>query len=165
MKREEANDLVALRKAGVRRYVKGDYGSAFDYLSKAAGLGDAEAQSHLSVMYLKGRGVAKDEKEAVHYMEEAAIGGHTTSRYNLGVYEWNNGSRERAMKHFIIAAKLGDDDSVGKLKQGYKEGSVSKEDFAAALRAHQAAVDATKSSQRDAAAEKAKVEPLHEKRW
>ena len=116
-------------------------------------------------MYLKGRGVAKDEKEAVHYMEEAAIGGHTTSRYNLGVYEWNNGSRERAMKHFIIAAKLGDDDSVGKLKQGYKEGSVSKEDFAAALRAHQAAVDATKSSQRDAAAEKAKVEPLHEKRW
>ena len=165
MKREEANDLVALRKAGVRRYVKGDYGSAFDYLSKAAGLGDAEAQSHLSVMYLKGRGVAKDEKEAVHYMEEAAIGGHTTSRYNLGVYEWNNGSRERAMKHFIIAAKLGDGDSVGKLKQGYKEGSVSKEDFAAALRAHQAAVDATKSSQRDAAAEKAKVEPLHEKRW
>ncbi len=33
----------------------------------------------------------------------------------------------------------------------YAKGIVSKEDFAAALRAHQAAVDATKSTQREAA--------------
>ncbi len=38
------------------------------------------------------------------------------------------------------------------LKQCYTDGHVSKEDFAAALRAHQAAVDATKSPQREAAA-------------
>ena len=56
---------------------------------------------------------------------------------------------DRAVKHFIIAAKLGDDDSLDALKKGYKKGYVSKEDFAAALRAHQAAVDATKSPQRE----------------
>ena len=54
-------------------------------------------------------------------------------------------------EHFIIAAKLGDDDSLEGLKSCYREGAVSKEDFAAALRAHQAAVDATKSPQREAA--------------
>jgi len=37
------------------------------------------------------------------------------------------------------------------LKTCYAAGKVSKEDFTAALRAHQAAVDATKSPQREAA--------------
>eukprot|EP00984_Skeletonema_dohrnii_P022749 scaffold11856_cov96-Skeletonema_dohrnii-CCMP3373.AAC.1 len=55
------------------------------------------------------------------------------------------------MKHWIIAAALGHDGSLDALKDRYKDGLVSKEDFAAALRAHQAAVDATKSPQREEA--------------
>ena len=55
------------------------------------------------------------------------------------------------MKHFIIAAKLGLDDALEALKSCYREGVVSKEDFAAALRGHQAVVDAMKSLQREAA--------------
>ena len=55
------------------------------------------------------------------------------------------------MKHWIIAANLGDDDSIKIFKQCYAYGDVSKEDFAAALRAHQAAVNATKSPQREKA--------------
>ena len=39
------------------------------------------------------------------------------------------------------------------LKSCFRGGLVSKEDFAAALRAHQAAVDATKSPQREEATE------------
>eukprot|EP00984_Skeletonema_dohrnii_P025343 scaffold14465_cov77-Skeletonema_dohrnii-CCMP3373.AAC.5 len=151
LKRVEANDPVATVFEGIRRHVEGDYGSALEYLTKAARLGDIEALNCLSAMYLKGKGVEKDEKMAVYHLEEAAIAGHPTARFNLGSIEWNNGRKERAMKHYIIAAKLGDDDSVGKLKKGYLEGVLSKEDFAAALRAHQAAVDATKSPQRDAA--------------
>jgi len=37
------------------------------------------------------------------------------------------------------------------VKGGFKRGSISKEDYASALRGHQAAVDATKSPQREAA--------------
>jgi hypothetical protein len=37
------------------------------------------------------------------------------------------------------------------LKRGFAAGFVSKDDFEAALRGHQAAVDATKSEQRDEA--------------
>jgi hypothetical protein len=56
------------------------------------------------------------------------------------------------VKHWIIAANLGDDNSLDALKDGYKRGIVSKEHFAAALRGHQAAVvDAMKSTQRKAA--------------
>jgi hypothetical protein len=62
----------------------------------------------------------------------------------------DNNKIERAKKHFIIAANLGFDDSVEALKHVYVVGHVSKEEFAAALRAHQAAVDATKSPQREA---------------
>jgi hypothetical protein len=70
---------------------------------------------------------------------------------NLGCAEWENGRLDRAVKHFIIAAKLGHDGSLYALKEGYKDGIVSKEDFASALRAHQAAVNATKSPQREEA--------------
>ncbi len=87
-------------------------------------------------------------------MEEAAIGGHPGARHTLGCYELtNNGNLVRAVKHFHIAAAQGVDTSIELLMQVYRHGRgfVSKEDLATALRAHQAAVDATKSPQREAA--------------
>ncbi len=56
---------------------------------------------------------------------------------------------ERAVKHLIIAATHGEDKSIKKLMDAFKRGFVEKEDLAAALRAHQAAVDETKSPQRE----------------
>ena len=65
------------------------------------------------------------------------------------------------MKHWVIAAAQGDDLSIKMLLEKYSisEGCVSKEDLAAALRAHKAAVDATKSSQRDEAEEFYRINP------
>ena len=40
MKRVEANDPVAICHEGGEQYAKGDYSSAFEYWTKAAGLGD-----------------------------------------------------------------------------------------------------------------------------
>ena len=151
MKRVEVNDPEAIRQTGGRCYNEGDYNGAFEYFSKAAELGDMDAHFNLSVMYQKREGVAKDEKKQLHHLEEAAIGGHPDARHNLGCDEWRSGRHERAVKHFIIATKLGYDRSLTTVKQAYAKGDVSKEDFAAALRAHQAAVDATKSPQREAA--------------
>eukprot|EP00985_Skeletonema_marinoi_P025235 scaffold18325_cov110-Skeletonema_marinoi.AAC.4 len=86
-------------------------------------------------------------------MEEAAIGGHPKARHNLGWHEGNNGRYERAVKHLIIAAKLGLDDSIKTLMENFKGGFVQKDELAAALRAHKGAVDATKSPQREVAEE------------
>ena len=102
-------------------------------------------------MYEEGRGVEKDEEKAVYHCEKAAIGGDHIARYNLGYIEKKNGNMERAVKHYVIAAKLGDAGSMKALWRQYKHGNITKEDLEATLRAHQAAINATKSPQREAA--------------
>jgi TPR repeat protein len=153
MKRVEKNDLVAMRYMGGMRLDEGDYESAFEYYTKAAELGDAHAHYCLSVMYRLGQGVEKDEKKEVYHLEEAAFGGHVDARYNLGCHEEMNGRMERAMKHFIIAANMGDKESMKVLWKYHARGFVKKEALTATLRTHHAAVDATKSPQREEAEE------------
>ena len=150
MKRIEANDPVAMCEMGLGLHDVGDIDGAFEYLTKAAALGDVNAHFELSLLYHNGE-IGQDEKKEVYHLEEAAIGGHTRARHNLGIIEERNGRHDRGMKHLIIAAKLGDSKSVAALKRGYRFGLVRKEDFASALRGHQAAVDETKSPQRDEA--------------
>eukprot|EP00985_Skeletonema_marinoi_P017703 scaffold9773_cov151-Skeletonema_marinoi.AAC.2 len=150
-KRVNANDPVAMTRLGVLRYFEGDYDGAFRYQNLAANLGDSGGHFQLSCLYRKGHGVEKDRKKEVYHLEQAAIGGHPNARYNLGCQEEENGRMDRAMKHWIIAAALGHDGSLDALKDSFKDGLLSKEDFAAALRAHQAAIDATKSPQREEA--------------
>ena len=142
---------------GLERLNEGDYNAAFAYFTRAGSLGNVEAHYQLSTLYYTEMydeevGVDTDEKKALHHLTEAAIGGHPIARHNLGCFEWKDGRMDRAAKHFIIAAKLGFDLSLKCIKDFYKAGHVSKEDFAAALRGHKAAVDATKSPQREEAA-------------
>ena len=151
MKRVAVNDPVALGQMALRHARREEYDAAFEYWIKAAELGDADAHYNLSNMYMKGEGVEKDEKKKIHHLEKAAIRGHPNARVNLGIYEVRNGRSERAVKHWIIAANLGHDESTNALKACYKDGIVSKEDFAAALRGHYAAVAARKSPQRELA--------------
>ena len=130
---------------------EGDYGNAFKYFKKAAELGYIAAHNYLSIMYYKGDGVEKDEEKEIYHLEEAAIGGHPYARHNLGIKEFNNGRFERARKHLIIAANLGHNDSLKGLRMLYADGHASKDDYADALRAYQAAVDETKSAEREEA--------------
>ena len=154
MKRIEANDPVAMREMGKDKSHEGDYNTAFEYFTKAAALGDIEAHYQLSGLYQEGEGVEKDQIKQIHHLTKASIGGHPKARHNLGWLEARrNGRLDRAVKHFTIAAKLGDDKSLENLKELYKAGYVSKEDFAAALRGHHAAIVATKSPQREEAYE------------
>ena len=151
MKRVEMNDPVAMCQEGSDQYDKGNYSNAFEYLTKSAELGDTEAHYKLSVMYRDGDGVEKDMGKKLYHSEEAAIGGHPAARYELGWHEGNNSNIERAVKHLIIGATQGSDKSIKALMEMFKMDLVEKEDLAAALRAHKAAVDATKSAQRKTA--------------
>jgi hypothetical protein len=151
MKRIKKNDPAAMSNMGRKCLNRGDYESAFKYLTKAAELGDAEAHYALSVMYHRGNGVKKDTKKRVFHLEEAAIGGHHMARHNLGCKEVENGKFERAKKHFIIAANLGCNESLKCLKELYASGHATKEDYAAALLTYQSAVEATKTPQREEA--------------
>ncbi len=152
-KRVEANDPDAMLEEGRRHYNKGEYSSAFEYLTKAAAMGDAEAHCRLVEFYLLGLGVEEDKGKAIHHLEEAAIGGHPTARFTLGFFEWETGKKERAVKHLIIAVTQGEDKAIKWLMKAFKEGIVIKDDLDSALRAYQAAVEATKSPQREAVPE------------
>eukprot|EP00985_Skeletonema_marinoi_P001227 scaffold499_cov67-Skeletonema_marinoi.AAC.1 len=138
MKRIEANDPVAMRHKGLEHAQRGDYQSAFEHLTKAAELGDIEAHYQLAGMYHDGYGVEKDRGKEMNHLEVATIGGHPNARHNLGCIEEDE-NEERAVKHWIIAAAQGNNDSIKALMNAFRRGFFSKDDLAAALRAHQAA--------------------------
>ena len=151
MKRVKANDPFALTEIGKKCYSEGDCDRAFGYFTKAAALGHMDAHYKLAGLYLQGHGVEEDPKKKMHHLEIAAIGGHPMARCYIGGHEHRNGRVDRAIKHYIIAANLGDDDALNAVKKGFARGIFKKDDNEAALRGHQAAVDATKSQQREEA--------------
>ncbi len=151
-KRIKAGDPKAIRNKGVEAKMVQNYGVALELLTKASKLGDIVAHHLLGNMYAIGEGVEIDKKKGVYHWEEAAIGGHPDARYNLGATNAQQCKFEKAIKHFMIAASLGHDKAVETLKEWYGFGTVTKADFATALRAHQAFVNSTKSPEREAAA-------------
>ena len=152
MKRVEANDPNALRQMGQKHFQREEFFAAFRYWIKAAKLGDAVAHHKLALLYSEGEGVENDEKKIFHF-EEAAIAGHPLARHDLGIHESRGERFERAVKHWIIAANLGNDKSLQELKNCYKDGLITNDDLAAAIRAHHAALAARKSPQRREAEE------------
>ena len=57
-----------------------------------------------------------------------------------------------ALKHWMIAAGCGDNDSLENIKQMFKNGHATKDDYAKALRVYQAYLVEIKSTQRNEAA-------------
>jgi TPR repeat protein len=161
MKRVKANDPVALKEMGGQCHVEGDYDAAFKYLSKAAELGNVDAHYRLGIMYWMGQGVEKDMEKTVYHFEKAAIGGHPRARHGLAWIEGRNGNIERSEKHLIIGANLGAENSMKALWKHYSAGNITKEELEAALRTNKAAIDETKSEQREEA-EKVGTEHLRQ---
>ena len=67
MKRLEASDPVMMCREGWEQYEKGDYNKAFEYLSKAAELGNARAHYQLARMYHYGEGIQEDKGKEIHH--------------------------------------------------------------------------------------------------
>ena len=97
-------------------------------------------------------GVERDEKKANHYWELAAMGGVVEARHNLGNAEGRKGNMDRALKHYMIAAGSGDNNSLDMIKQMFLKGFATKDDYAKALQTYQAHLNEIKSPQRDEAA-------------
>ena len=156
-KRAKCDDVWAIYSLGCY-YDEGKYGlrqshgKANELWLRAGQLGLAEAYHNIAVAYRQGDGVERDEKKAKHYYTLAAMGGHVDARYNLGNLEGRAGKKDRALKHWMISAGAGDDDSLKEIRKCFVSGHATKEDFEKALRAHKEAADEMKSEQREAAA-------------
>ena len=157
MRRVEADDAEAIHQLGYyyrdgRRGFPKDYTKALELFHQAGELGFAKAYVNIGYAYDRGHGVEVDKKKAVYYWELAAMMGNETARHNLGSMEARTGNMDRAFKHFMIAVRSGDDDSLNKIKQLYTIGQASKDDYTKALQAYQEYLGEIKSPQRDKAA-------------
>jgi len=156
-KRMELNDPIGIRNlAGM--YVRGLYGlpqnitKALELWHRGAELGSADAYYAIGIAYNQGRGVRRNEKEAMQYWELAAMSGSSIARHNLGCFEEQSSNYDRALRHWMIAATDGDLDSLKKVKSIYMDGHATKDDYAKALRSYQSYLHDIKSDQRDQAA-------------
>jgi len=69
---------------GYDAYQKGDYKTALNEWQPLAKQGHAGAQTNLGLMYDNGRGVLKDDKEAVKWYLKAAEQGYASAQVTLG---------------------------------------------------------------------------------
>ena len=155
-KRAEANDTDAMRNLGVC-YRDGIHGlprdpeKAMEIWLRAGKLGCPAAYVNIGCVFQEGDGVEKDMKKATKYWELAAMGGDAFARHNLGLIEENEqGSTNRAVKHWMIAAGAGFDESLKSIRKCFMAGLATKDDSERALRAHKEAKDEMKSDQREA---------------
>jgi len=152
-KRMDLNDAGAFNELG-ELYYKGEKGfsrdvnKAFGLWQKAAELGSISAHHSLSNIYYEGKVVKQDIKKVVYHLRIAAIGGHERARHNLGVIEEQIGNMDKAMKHYMIAAKAGLDMSLKAVGEEYKAGCVTKGEYTSVLREHKESQDEMKSEQR-----------------
>ena len=79
--------------------------------------------------------------------------GDAESRNSLGVYEKMEGNYDRALRHWMISAKMGEKNSLENIKDFLLDGFATKEQYIEALKGYQDAVEETRSHDRDVAKE------------
>ncbi|EJK63032.1 hypothetical protein THAOC_16338 [Thalassiosira oceanica] len=149
-------DPDAINRLG-QRYFHGDLGlqkdmrKGVEMYTEAAELGSIEAFCNLGLAHVTGRGVEQDEAKGIHFWEKAAMRGDVESRHNLGCNEMKKNNHGRAVRHWLISAKMGYEASLESIKEMFMAGHTTKEQYAEALKGYQDAVEGTKSHDRDEA--------------
>ncbi|EJK43951.1 hypothetical protein THAOC_37556 [Thalassiosira oceanica] len=153
--RAAKKDPVAINYLG-DQYFHGELGlqknmcKAVKLWTEAVELGSIDALYNLGVYY-NGEGAKEDKKKAVQLYTRAAMQGHAESRYQLGYFEGDKGRYDRAVRHFLISAKMGDKESVEKIEEMFTGGLATEEQYAEALKGYQGVVEEMKSHDRDEA--------------
>ena len=154
--RAEKKDPEAINVLG-QKYFHGELGlqkdtrKAIELMEEAAELGSIEALFNLGIAYELGEGVEQDKAKRDEFFERAAMQGSVLARHNLGTFEVQRGNHRRAVRHFLISAKMGYNDSLDTIKLYFEMGIATKEQYAQALKGYQDAAEEMKSHDRDEA--------------
>ena len=76
-----------------------------------------------------GKAVPRDEGRACQNWEVAAMKGHVEARRNLGISETRKWNLQRAARHYVIAAKMGDQECLDFIKKMFARGQVTKRQY------------------------------------
>ena len=152
-KRVDAGDPTANWFLGTK-YEQGQYGlekdvtKAVELYERAAELRVKGAHYNLGCLYREGTDVEKDMAKAIRHYEAAAMCGDVFARFSLGLFESHARNFDLALQHWLISAKLGEQNSLNKVKNLFVKGLATKADYAAALRGYQNAVEEMSSPDR-----------------
>ena len=134
---KQTPNAVANFEAGIVAYQANDLPLAYTAFLAAAKDGHADSQFNVALMYEKGIGVGKDEKEAVVWYDRSASQGNANAQYNLGVlYENGRGAKvdfAKANEWYRKASVQGDALAMGNLGMLYVRGQGVKENKTAGL--------------------------------
>jgi TPR repeat protein len=124
-------DAIANFEAGIVAYQANDLPLAYAAFLAAAEDGHADSQFNVALMYEKGIGVGKDEKEAMVWYGKSALQGNASAQFNLGVfYENGRGTKvdfAKANEWYRKASVQGDALAIGNLGMLYVRGQGVKE--------------------------------------
>ncbi|EJK48807.1 hypothetical protein THAOC_32363, partial [Thalassiosira oceanica] len=135
--------IAAWFEAGCDQAVLLHEGSVLAMTEKRVNAGDPLAINFLGDQHLDGKyGLEKDVTRAVELYERAAELGVKDAHYNLGVIYANGMDVEKDMAkaHYLVAAKLGQDNSLKEVKLLFMDGLATKTDYAGALQGYQEAI-------------------------
>ena len=129
-----------------RGYLKaGQDELALQHTQRSADKGDLRSMTLLAYMYKVGRGVSRDDREAVRLYRKAAESGYTSSMEQLGLmYKLGRGVSQdyhEAVRWFRKAAEKGSLPATGYLGSMYKDGHGVKQDDREAVRLYRKAAD------------------------
>ena len=155
-RRVNRRDADAISLLGEQHYcgllgLAKDVPRAIELWTEAAALGSADAHHFLGHVYTHGEGVEEDKLRGIHHYQQGAMKGRIRSRHCLGIDEFNNGNDELAVRHWMISAKMGFEDSLDEIKDMFMNGLASRAQYAEALRGYQNAVEEMKTPQREEA--------------
>ncbi|EJK44738.1 hypothetical protein THAOC_36700, partial [Thalassiosira oceanica] len=119
--RDEASMLAMIQK----RVHKGD-AAAISFL------GDQCYHGELGLAKNVPRGIEVEENKprGINHWQQAAIKGDVQSRHNLGVAEHDNGNYQHALRHLMISAKMGYEDSLNFIKDMFMKSNATKAQYA-----------------------------------
>jgi TPR repeat protein len=130
-------DAVANFEAGIAAHQANNLPLAYKKFLAAAEEGHSDSQFNVGLMYERGIGVAKDEKEAVLWYGKSAAQGNSTAQFNLGVlYEHGRGTPvdfAKANEWYRKASVQGDALAIGNLGMLYVRGQGVKENKTAGV--------------------------------
>ena len=103
-----------------------------DY-EEAARAGNAGAMTRLGMMYLLGRGVARDSAESDRWLEEGMAAGSAEAAVQLAKNAYSTGNYDRAITCYETAMELGDVSAAFELAQMYYNAVGVEQDYTKAM--------------------------------
>jgi TPR repeat protein len=132
-----SNPVLAGFDEGVAALQAGDLELAAKEFRTAAEAGDVEAQFNVGLMYERGMGVSKNERESLVWYRKSAEQGNSNAQFNLGVmYENGLGTPvdfSQAHQWYSKASVQGDGLAVGNLGMLYIRGQGVEQNKVAGL--------------------------------